>query len=300
MFLGYTSILGGKNSFDPTVTSIETINSITLSNEMVDDLYVTKNTDSLVSPISKIWDFDTILHASFQGNLLAGNIDFTLSQCSSIRIKMREKGTYKWMTIFDISISTASDLTFERFERFCKGGKTEYEIALVPVINGIEGNYSVNTVISDFDGIVLSEKDTTFLTPLDAKCTRQRNRTSSILNSIDGKFPTVIINSQNCYDSGTASGVFIQLNEETCDFDVENGWKYRDDFLDFLSDGKPKFLKTYDNKAYIVSIVDNPSENNDEHYQKVTTSFSWIQIGSVDDVQTYYDMGLSDINSESL
>jgi len=298
IFLGYKSGLGDVHSGDETSTSIENINSVKELNSIVDESFITKDISSFLSPLSKTWDFNTILYATYQGDLLAGNVDFAVSQVSSIRIKRREKGTYNWTTIFQVPINSVNDLSFERFDRFCKA-KTEYEWALIPVINGIEGNLSINSILSDFDGMVLSGKDTTFLTPLDVKYSRQRNRQSSTLNSIDGKFPIVIINSANCYDSGTASGVFIQLNEETCEFDIDGGWKYRDDFLDFLSDGKPKFLKLYNSKAWLISIIDNPSENEDGHYQKIVTSFSWVQVGDIDSSQDLYDNGLTDTSSES-
>lgn len=298
IFLGYKSGLGDVHSGDETSTSIENIVNVKEQNSIIDDSFLTKDTSSFVSPLNKTWDFNTILHATFQGNLLAGNVDFVVSQVSSIRVKRRIKGTYNWTTLFQVPISGINDLSFERFDRFCQA-KTEYEWAFVPVINGVEGNLSINSIVSDFDGIAICEKDTTFLTPLDVKYSRQRNRPSSLLNTIDGKYPVVIVNSQNCYDSGSASGVFIQLNEETCDFDIDNGWKYRDNFLDFLSDGKPKFLKLYNSKAWLISIIDSPSENNDEHPDKVTTSFSWVQVGDINSSQDLYDNGLTDTSSES-
>jgi len=299
LFLGYKSGLGDIHSGDVTSTSIENIDTVIEKNSIIDDSFLTKDISIFSSPLNKIWDFNTVFHAMFQGNLLAGNVDFVVSQVSSMRVKRREKGTYKWTTLFQVPIAGINDLLFERFDRFCRA-ETEYEWALVPVINGIEGNLSINSIVSDFDGMAICEKDTTFLTPLDVKYSRQRNRNSSILNSIEGKFPSVIINSQNCYDSGTASGVFIQLNEETCEFDLDGGWKYRDDFLDFLSDGKPKFLKLYNSNAWIISVIDNPAENNDEHPDKVVTSFSWVQVGDINSSQDLYDNGLVDIGIKSL
>ena len=296
MFLG--NALGGLHSCDYTPTHIDNINSITLQNSIVDNLFATKNTEvDITKSLDKTWDFNTILNAGFNNNLLAGNINFRSSQCSSLRIKHREKGTNTWVNLFEIPISKAEDLITERFDRFCKGNKTEYEIAVVPVINGIESNYNMNSIVSDFDGIVLSEMNETFLTPLDVKATRQRNRPSSVLNTLDGKFPIVVINSQNNYDSGTASGVFIQLDENTCAFDVEHGWKYRDSFLDFLSDGKPKFLKIDTGHCWIVSIVDNISEDNSQHRLKVSTNFSWVSIGDIANSQDLYENGLVSVDS---
>lgn len=296
IFLGYRSGLGDIHSGDETSTNIINITNLKEQNAIVDDSFITKSVSSFTAPLDKSWDFDTILHAAYQGNLLAGNIDFVVSQVSSMRIKRREKGTYTWTTLFQIPINSIDDLSFERFDRYCKAN-TEYEYALIPVINGVEGSLSINSVLSTFDGIVLSEIDKTFQTPLDAKCVRQKNRSSQIINTLDGKYPVVVINSQNCYDSGTASGVFLQFNDNVCEFDIENGWKYRDYFMDFLLDGKPKFLKMYDGRAWIVSIVDVPSEDGSGNHTKITTSFSWVEIGDVNSTQDLNDNGLIDIGA---
>ena len=299
IFLGGLSALGGDKTSNPTPTSITDIKTITVQNSVIDDLFITTDMTSMIPPLDKTWNFQTVLHATYNNVLTAGNVEFSMAQISAIRIKKREAGTYIWTLMYDIPIAKTEDLTFERYDRSSKGGKTKYEYCFIPVLNGIDGNLNINTVISDFGAMVLSEKDTTYLTPLDVKVSPTKNRASSIVNTLDGKYPTVIYNSSNNYYSGTASGVFIQFDPDTCEWDIENGWKYREPFMEFLTDGLPKVLKLQDGRAWIVSIVDNPSEDNSQHEYKAITTFSWVETGDINSTQDLYDNGLIDARPES-
>jgi len=299
IFLG-RSAWGGRNTGDATFTSINNINKITLKNGIYDDMYITQSTVETVSPLNRIWNYDSILHALFDGNLMAGNIEYSVSAMSSIRVKRRKKGEYNWTALFEVNVLDASSLSFEKFDKYASGGDTEYEYCLVPVMsNGIEGNINTNTVISSFDGIFISEKNQTFNTPLDVKISSTRNRQSSILNPLNGKYPVVIYNGQNNYYSGTTSGVFIEHDDDTCEWKIKGGVNYRLKLMDFLYDGNPKLFKVFDGRTFIISIVDNGSEDNSEHPDKAVTTFQWVEIGNPNDSQDLYSNGLTDTNVES-
>ena len=90
-FCGQT-FYGDNKSSRSALVDITNINSITLDNGIYDDLFITKNYNMVITNSNKEWSFDTIFHAMFKDNLLAGNIEFALNTITSIRIKQREKG----------------------------------------------------------------------------------------------------------------------------------------------------------------------------------------------------------------
>jgi len=298
LFLNY-SFLGGRMSADITPTSIENINSITIQNGLFDDLFITKDVSSFNSPLSNNWDFNTIIHAKFAGNLSAGNVTYSASQVSSIRFKMRKKGTYTWTTIFEVPINSVNDLHAERFEKYAQSGYL-YEFAIVPVINQTEGNMSINEVYSEFDGMFIMEKDSGYYTVLNTSIPdRQRNRPSSVVVNPQSKYPFINYNGATNYDSFTATGFFIKQNLLTGEFDSHNGYDFRDGFMDFLCDGKPKFLKYSDGRAWIIGVVDSPKESQESSTDMINTTFQCVQMGAIDSSKALFKNGLTDTSSES-
>lgn len=294
-FLGYNSGLGYTNSGDYVPTQITDINSIKEENCVSDDLFITKNTDALLSDYSTTWDFDTVLHAKYQGNLLAGNVDFTLSICSAMRIKMREKGTYDWTNLFEVPITKEEDLTFERFTSYCRGNQTEYEFAIIPILNGMEGNYNINSVISNFNDLFVVDSSESFYANT-VQISPVRHRNTSIISPLNSKYPVVISNNNNNYTEGTITGLFIQ--NVNGNFDKVGMRKYRESFKNFLYNGLPKIIKYQNGDMWLVQITgditDDTSHANCEDYTK--SQFKFTEVGDVTDNDTLYDMGLVDYN----
>lgn len=300
MFVSGLTFCGAKYTLDSTPTNVSNINLVTIKNGIYDDLYISKNTNREYAPtIPTQWDFNTMLYASFENSLNAGNVDYVISEITLIRVKRRVKNTFTWITLFEVPISGESDIHFERFDFYAQSG-VEYEYALIPVINGIEGNINVNSVLSEFEGIYIIEKEQAFKTILDVSVQSQKNRPNAVVNTIDRKYPYVISNGKNNYYSGTATGVFIELDYDTCQWKVDEGWKYREGLMEFLQNGQPKILKHEDGRMWLVMIVDNPSESASEHPDKAVTTFNWVETGDCKSSHDLYDNGLIDVDIEGV
>lgn len=296
-FLG-NSFFGNQKSMRTTPSSIKNIVQIKLTNGVYDELYVTKDMNLAYSTnINQVWDYNTVLHALFNGNLRAGNVDFQLSQINTVRIKRRKVGDYEWTTIFEIPITKESDLRFTKYDKFAQSG-INYEYVSVPVLNNVEGNSSSNTVLSEFEGIFIIGQDKSFNTILKTGVTQQKNRPSSIINTIDRKYPFVISNGLNNYYSGTASGMFLEVDSDDLTWKYYDGWKYRNNLMDFLCDGTPKILKHYDGRIWMISVTGTPSEAVQDQNDIVITSFDWVEIGDTESTNDMYNNGFRDVNIE--
>lgn len=295
IFLGRT-FCGARNTLDCTPTNVDNINLITIRNGIYDETYASRNTDrNYETTIPATWDYNTAIHAYFENNLNGGNVGFILSQVSSIKVKRRVLNTFEWVTLFEIPVSSIEDLYFERFDKYAQSGVI-YEYSLVPVINGVEGTAYNNSVLSEFDGIFIIEKDRAFNTFVEVDMQEQKNKPNAVINTIDRKYPYVVNNGQNNYYSGTVSGAFIQFDHDVCQFKVDKGWEYREDLMDFLQNGKPKILKHYDGRMRLISIVDNPTESASEHPDKAVTTFNWVEIGDYKSNRDLYDNNFIDVD----
>ena len=96
-------------------TKEDNIHIVDIMNCFVNDLYTSSNPDYDKPYNEFAWDINTIFWATFQGNLLAGNILIPISSISSIRIKVREYGDILWRTIYEYEINSEEDFNFLRW-----------------------------------------------------------------------------------------------------------------------------------------------------------------------------------------
>ena len=286
-----------QHSLDFTTTYIDNITEVALQNGIFDDIYVTKNVNyDYTTEMPTEWDFDTIFWAKFEGDLLAGNVNFALEQVDSVLIKRQTVGTGNWITLFQIPIEDIEDFNFSRLDKYVRSD-TEYEYALIPVLNGAEGEMNINSILCQFDGMFIMEKDITYGSLIDIVMSSAKNRPSATINTIDSKYPYVVTNGNNNYYSGTTSAVFIRSGTDPYDWNFYDSWKYREDLMEFLCNGKPKILKHFDGRMYLVKIVDSPSQDESTNNYYPVTSFNWVEIGNAESSQDLYDNSLIDYNS---
>lgn len=283
-FCGQTFYRDNKSS-QSALVNITNLNSITLDNGVYDDLFITRNYNIEITNSEKEWDFDTVLHAMFNDNLLAGNIEFTLSTITSIRIKQREKGKFDWITIYDIPINSVDDLNFIRTYKYCKGN-TNYEFAVLPVLNNtIEGNMSIVECESKFTGAYLMARDSSIQMVINFESTQQRNHSSTTIQTLGRSKPFYITNGMSNYESGSINVVFIQF--DNCELNSNTGAKYRKNIYDMLTNKKPKILKFDDSRAYIIGITDAIAQTSDVDIP--VSTINWTEIADIDSEEDLYE-----------
>lgn len=293
----YMSLQAPGNTLNGTVSALEILSGI------FDTVYIgsLESVNALVSSDDVEWDLHTILLGRFQNNLSAGNliIDYLLSQIDSITIKRRISGSLdEWLPLFHIPINSESDFQFVVNDYYAKA-KTEYEYSYTILIGNREFDMQIiKKVYSDFDGFYIIDQDKKFGSVLDISFDTSKNRPSEVVNAINSKYPFIVSNGMTNYYTGNASGIFIPYDFTYNEWDVEQGAKYRDELMNFLCDGKPKFLKYRDGRAWIVNITSNPAESQQGHPDKVQVSFSWAEIGDAESEDDLYYNGLIEIGEE--
>ena len=99
MMCGYNFCSDG-NALDPAPIIKDSFNDVILKNGIFDHWNVTRDVVSPYSPaIPTSWDYLTVMNANFNGNINAGNVNFSLNSIDGIKIKRRKVSDFNWVTL---------------------------------------------------------------------------------------------------------------------------------------------------------------------------------------------------------
>lgn len=298
IFLGY-DFLRDKYCWQPTPTDFTNINNIRIENGIYDHMNITKDVDfDYTTELPGKWNLQTQFDADFNGTITAGNVDYILAQISSIKVKRRVKGTFDWITLFTVPISKVSDVDFVRYDYIAKNNET-YEYAIVPVIGNTEGEYSINSIKSEFYGIFITDNKSSYKFLEGASYSgNERSNQTGIFEPYGSKYPVVIKNGALSYDKGTLTGTVITFDANQ-ELDREGTIERLKAIENFLTEPTGKILKDFNGNIWLVSITDNIPVT---YYSEVgmgfaQVSFNWNEIGSATDSgDLYYNNLIEDIN----
>lgn len=298
IFLGY-DFLRDKYCWQPTPTDFANINNIRIENGIYDHMNITKDVDfDYTTELPGKWNLQTQFDADFNGTITAGNVDYILAQINSIKVKRRVKGTFDWITLFTVPISKVSDVDFVRYDYIAKNNET-YEYAIVPVIGNTEGEYSINSIKSEFYGIFITDNKSSYKFLEGASYSgNERSNQTGIFEPYGSKYPVVIKNGALSYDKGTLTGTVITFDANQ-ELDREGTIERLKAIENFLTEPTGKILKDFNGNIWLVSITDNIPVT---YYSEVgmgfaQVSFNWNEIGSATDSgDLYYNNLIEDIN----
>ena len=298
-FVGY-NFFADVNALDSAPSSVDNITSTQLSNAIFDHFNVTKNTNTLFSTdIPANWDYDTILDASFNGVLNAGNVDFLIDQISAIKIKRRARGTFNWLTLKTIPVNKIEDLIFV-FNDFLNGYGITYEYALVPVLNDIEGNYIINSVFSQFNGVFIGDAEQTFKFLYDVEYgSNARNQQVGTFQPLGKQYPIIVANGLLSYESGSVSATILNDDyENTGIIDPDAIVQKKTIIKDYLTNKKAKLLKDFNGNVWLCMVTGNVqvTYRTGSAMSIPQIQFNWVQIG---DANTQNDLYINGVINES-
>ena len=122
----------------------------------------------------------------------------------------------------------------------------------------------------------------------------EHNVPTGILNPIGSKYPIVIQNGDNNYLTGSISAKLMGYNFlETKYVDRKDVVKQKNDFLQFLSNGKAKVFKDWNGNILIFRRTTS-SVNYVNTYANgiVDVNFSWVEQGNYDDEKSLKSAGI--------
>jgi len=255
------------------------------------------------------------IHLNLLNNRFKGYIEFSStntfdefnsSNVKSVLVKRKINGIPGgWMTIFTKSIAIDADLVFTAKDTYARSGETYlYEMEYYDADNNLINTVS-NTVESISDCIVICDSEDYYFTPLNiGSIDTNRIKPYAMNAPYNATKPSYYCNSTINYEEGSCIGIFLDIEGTDYDFDfvTKNNYKYRNDFKNWLTNGKAKFLKNVYGEVWIIavktdSISDKGMMSNSQAEGARTISFDWFETGEADSEKDMYDLGLSNIES---
>ena len=301
MFFG-DFFCGSVMSVVCTPTNIDNITRIELSNGWYDDLRVTHNvTEELSSEVNQDWDWDTILHAKFDSNTSAGNVAWDLDKVSHLLVKRKKTRDFKWTTIKVQECNTIEDFNLRDID-ITATPNYEYQYAAVPIVDGVEGFYSIDTVDVKTDCILIADKDGIWCTNLTDNYFDNTSVTpNSVVNTIYGRYPTVVRNTENNYEEISVSASFYPTDDTGCEIIIDDDQRrveYNKAAKMFLRNGNGKILKSISGDIWGVYITQPPADTATDDYRNRKLTFTCTEIFDPDDEEALYNVGISNVPSQ--
>jgi hypothetical protein len=283
----------------PAAHEAQNFNSIKIQNGIYDSMLVSKNVSDFMKYHIDTWNQYTVINANFDGDLTGGNLGYLASIVQSLRLKRREVGSQDWITLYEKEVHSAEDLDWVYIDKYARGRETEYEYAFCPLIQDSEQNLVTTITKSDFEGAVIADENTTYhiLFDTDVKSTT-RNSPAEVISTMSGKYPYVVYGSEANYETGTFTGSILKYDIDTDICDVIGASKYRNNFVTWLTNHNPKILKMYDGRIWIVDVTGNPQTEFSDHYDLVSVSFDFTEIGNSESSTDLYNNGFIGCNVE--
>lgn len=294
-FLNY-NFFSDINALDNAPSNVESINNVKLTNAIFEHFNVTQNINTEVNTnIPTAWDYDTILDANFENNLNAGNVDFLVEQISAIKIKRRVQGTFDWLTLTTIPINSVNDLNFVFNDLLNKHG-VQYEYAFVPIIENVEGNYIIDTVFSQFNGVFIGDAQNIYKFLYEvAYGSNSRNQQVGIFEVLGQQYPVFVANGSLSYESGSVTATILNDDFETTGVINRTAITQQKDIIkDFLTNKKAKILKDWNSNEWLCIVNSNINVTYKSNYGMGIPSiqFDWTQIGDASNQQDLYKNGI--------
>ena len=275
------------------ISGLFPLDTVTIQNGSYDNLDITTNTSRVYSQSFPVWDYYTRINCNFS-TLNGGNIDIVLSQLQGIKLKRRLKGTFDWISLYYASVVDAGSLSFVYDDKFVPSN-LEFDWAVVPILSGgVEGDYIIVSGVSSFDGCFICDKDSIF--KLYNACsypTITNSLTAGILTPIGRRYPILVYNTENNFESGTFSGNLLGYDfENTHRIDRADVQEQTNDYKAFIHNRKPKILKDWNGKIQLIGVTGAIVETPDLISGKTNVSFAWAEQGQYNNQSDLYDNGL--------
>lgn len=299
------NVLGFNFLFDsyalnPRPINIDPLTNASVYNGIFDEINISSEVDASTvdTTIPESFGIYDILLCDFNGNIEGGF--FTSYDFDLIKIKRRIYGTFNWITLFEIPVTSVTDMYFTKYDKYAKNN-TLYEYAFVPVTGDSEGDYIISQVYSEFYKIYICDQE--YIYSFDANIEfgniTKTNKTQ-VFEPIMGKYPIIISNAELSYKNGSLSGMVITpIEDETKVWDLKENIKLQNEILNFLTNKKAKIYKDWMGNSYLIMIVDNVEliPENQLNGRLSHVAFNFVEIGDIENQEDLYENGLINVQN---
>lgn len=314
MSIAKQTVLLGIDAIAPATNILHPVNVIRLSNGIFYYANAVREYRSgYPKSIPVDWASNTIMDCTFN-TLNAGNIEYAADNIDKILVKRRRVDApyteTNWTTLFEIPTNNEqSNLNFVVNDFSNVYGAT-YIYQLVPVSITIENNIIIenegigqdsNPVESLFDGVFICDSESLIRLIAGVEYnSMQTAQLTGVHQTLGGKYPIIVANSDVNYHSGSISGTILNENygKKIYELDSQNNQVWNGKYYELdrkeivearkkvdkiLTNKKPKIIKDDNGNAWLVFITDDISYDffNDWGRGLGNMSAGWTEIGDV-------------------
>lgn len=276
-----------STSLDP-LGNLTYVDTVRISNAIFDHLNLVNGLvkDSAIPE----WDENnTIMNATFNNSIDAGNLSELIGNVSYLEIQRKEAGSNEWITlnkIYKNTVTQSFQSQFTMYDTYAQNG-VQYIYQILPVdYRGNVGYALQSDIVSMFDGAYIADASNIFKITNEYELTKQTNQKSAIYEPLGSKYPFVTYNAETNYDSGSFTAVLLaptSQNQNKSYIDRMAQVKLEKKFNDWLTNGRPKVLKDFNGRLQIVTIVDAVANG---YYKELgngicSTSCTFVEVGEM-------------------
>jgi hypothetical protein len=263
-----------------TNNSINVPSSIELTNSVVDEIHINKDTSLAFAPTKDTWQPGTVALGDFIADLSYGNMNLNGLTITELRFKKRRIDSFEWIQFASVPFSTSQNI-YEVIDRIVESGET-YEYCVVPATSTIEGDMKTKQIDIAFIGTYISDKNNCFKLIYNFELGDiNTNSPSSTIETLGGIYPIVVYNSTLNYKNGTIKCLLLSdaTMQKDGDVDIKQEKLLRSQIMSFLTNKKPKILKDGNGNFLMINIVGTPkvTPNNSVNQKIYDLSFDFVE-----------------------
>ena len=276
-----------------------------LSNGIYDGITITNDMTVTSNTISTDWDMGkTIMSATFENNISAGNLESLIQDISAMRLKRKRKDASEWLTLKQYNITKPEDMVITYRDGYVPSN-VEQEYALAFVDNNGQEILSKNYISK---GTGRFNWKYTFMTVGDVNLKMYgnieygsivKNREIGQLQPLQGKYPVLLQNSELSYLSGSFSTMILGKDFlNTNKIDRLSVVKQLEEIHALLDTGRIVCFKDWNGNIIIGRPSSGDSMSFDANYGNgvCRITFNFVEQAKYDNQQELYEVGIIDIN----
>lgn len=200
---------------------------------------------------------------------------------TTLYIKRKTDNQATWKTIYTHEVNSFDDLTVTFEDRNTIAGEN-YTYTAIPVVSSREKIGPVERITPQFAGWYIADKTAEYEVGLNVVFSKKKNTSLAYIQTLASKYPYAISNGNLNYYTGSFSAIFLPRTADR-EFTKDGNHKFKDEVMEFLTNGLAKILKSEEGEAMKIRINDPVDLNHSDYPGAAEISFSFTQIGDFPD-----------------
>ena len=218
-------------------------------------------------------------------NLEGGSIEAGNEIIEKILFQRRKSDQLEWESITEIEYTRRDRVLYEAIDKFV-ANKEIYQYSIIPIASSILGNrVESKEVEANFEGLFISDNDSNYHLMYNLEYDAiENNISNATFTPQNAKYP-IIVHSNLDYSSLGFTALFASTESTRRDnneVDIRAENLGRENFMNFLKNGKPKVYRNSSGILKLVSTINNPAETPHNEISGLSNvSASFVEIGDM-------------------